>query len=119
MEKIERDGTINAIEWLATEPDNPEDFLHRKVREMHDEILEQEIAITRMKASALQDLYSCVNAALLYSDGNLTTKTIQKECYSAKGMLYICRDMKIVDDATYSSLRDVLDRLIAKAIKRK
>lgn len=119
MEEIERKGTINAIEWLAEEAVQPEDYLHRKVREMHDEILEQEIAITRMKASALQDLYSCVNSALLYSDSDLTTKTIQKECYAAKGMLCICRDMKLIDNATYSSLRDVLDRIIAKAIRRK
>lgn len=119
MEEIEREGTINSIEWLAEESAQPEDYLHRKVREMHDEILEQEIARTRMKASALQDLYSCVSSALLYSDSNLTTKTIQKECYAAKGMLRVCHDMKFVDDTTYSSLRDVLDRLIAKAIKRK
>lgn len=109
MSKINREGTINTIEWLESE--EKEKVNKSEKAKLKLELEELKFEKTKQNTIALFEMYNAV--ARCGEDFATDTYGIRL-CHYATAMVYLCYKLGYIDRQTYKRLTDYLDIKIKK-----
>ena len=104
MSKINREGTINNIEWLESEE-------KEKVRKAEKSKLKLELEKLKMEKEKQSSvaLYEMYNAVARCGENHYCSDYTKRLCYYAEAMVHLCFKLKHIDRETYKRLTDYLD----------
>ena len=116
-EMINREGTINGIEWL--EEDANQEIMSKiveknkayesQVTKLATDNANQKFEQEKTKCIFLAELYGTIERAYHYDNIPWFGK---KVCYQAEGLVQLCRELKWVDREWSDTLMNHLHRLI-------
>lgn len=108
---INREGTINAINWLAEEENN----INNKMQQLIKENTELKMENEKRKCIALSEMYGAIKrCGEEYSCSTYENRI----CNYALAMIYMCEKLKIIDRETGLSLTHYIEHLQAKSDNR-
>lgn len=109
MSEINREGTINTIEWL--EADEKEKVRKSEKAKLKLELEKLKLEKTKQNSIALYEMY---NAVARCGEDFATDAYGIRLCHYATAMVYLCYKLRYIDRQTYKRLTDYLDIKIKK-----
>ena len=104
MSKINREGTVNVIEWIEAEE---KEKIHKSEKDkLSTEILKLRMEKDKQNSIALYEMY---NAVARCGENHYCSDYTKKLCYYAEAMVHLCFKLKHIDRETYKRLTDYLD----------
>ena len=104
MSKIDREGTINVIEWVEAE--EKEKVQQDEKKKLSTEILKLKMEKDKNNSIALYEMY---NAVARCGENHYCSDYTKRLCYYAEAMVHLCFKLKHIDRETYKRLTDYLD----------
>lgn len=104
MSKINREGTVNVIEWI--EADEKEKVSKAEKSRLKLELEKLKMEKDNQTSIALYEMY---NAVARSGENHYCSDYTKRLCYYAEAMVHLCFKLKNIDRETYKRLTDYLD----------
>lgn len=112
-EDINRDGTVNAIGWLAEE--QAEANRKAEKSKLSAEIIKLKLEKEKQESIALYEMY---NAVARCGEDCYCSSYGKRICHLATAMVHLCYKLKYINKETYKKLNEYLELRLKKYEKK-